>query len=117
MNIMLFDIWLTYATAALVIIIIPGPTIFLVVTRSMAHGVRAALPLVIGVFFGDLIAMLGSMFGLGLLIATSALLFSVVKFVGALYLIYLGIALWRAPGSPEARPNSSSEKTTNNATP
>ncbi len=95
---MLFGTWLAYAIAAFVIIIIPpGPTILLVVTQSMAQGIKAAIPLVVGVFFGDLIAMLGSMFGLGLLIATSATLFSVVKFVGALYLVYLGISLWRVP--------------------
>ncbi|NKB75625.1 MAG: LysE family translocator [Gammaproteobacteria bacterium] len=94
---MLFETWLTYAIAAFVIIIIPGPTILLVITQSMTYGIKAAIPLVLGVFFGDLIAMLGSMFGLGLLIATSAMLFSIVKFVGALYLIYLGFSLWRAP--------------------
>ncbi|MEM7294154.1 MAG: LysE family translocator, partial [Pseudomonadota bacterium] len=61
------------------------------------HGRPAALPLVLGVMMGDALAVTLSLLGLGALLAASSLAFSVVKWVGALYLIYLGISLWRAP--------------------
>ena len=92
-----FDAWLTYAIAAFVIVILPGPTILLVVTQSIRHGGGAAAPLVLGVFLGDLIAMICSLAGLGLIVATSTFLFTAVKTLGALYLIYLGVTLWRSP--------------------
>ena len=101
---MSFDIWLAYTVAAFIIIILPGPTILLVVTRSIHHGITAAIPLVIGVFFGDLIAMIGSLLGLGLIVASSDILFTGVKVAGAVYLVYLGISLWRAPIEHEPIP-------------
>ena len=101
---MSFDIWLAYTIAAFIIIILPGPTILLVVTRSIHHGITAAIPLVIGVFFGDLIAMIGSLLGLGLIVASSDMLFTGVKVAGAIYLVYLGISLWRAPVEHEPIP-------------
>ena len=101
---MSFDIWLAYTVAAFIIIILPGPTILLVVTRSIHHGITAAIPLVIGVFLGDLIAMIGSLLGLGLIVASSDILFTGVKVAGAVYLVYLGISLWRAPIEHEPMP-------------
>ena len=90
------ELWLAYSAAATIIILIPGPTVLLVITQSVTHGRSAALPLVLGVMFGDALAVTLSLLGLGAILAASAVLFSVVKWVGALYLIYLGISLWRA---------------------
>ena len=91
---MLVETWIAYSIAALVILVIPGPTILLVVSQSLVHGPKAAMPLVLGVAVGDLVAMLTSMLGLGVVLATSATLFTVLKLIGAIYLIYLGCTLW-----------------------
>ena len=92
---MALEIWLAYALAATVIIVIPGPTILLVITQSLSHGKMATVPLVLGVMLGDTLALIASLLGLGAILATSAFLFSVVKWIGAAYLVYLGISLWR----------------------
>ncbi|MEM7209784.1 MAG: LysE family translocator [Pseudomonadota bacterium] len=94
---MAFDTWLAYAIAATIIVIIPGPTILLVVAQSVRHGSRATVPLTLGVMCGDAVALVMSLLGLGAILATSAVLFTAVKWVGAAYLIYLGISMWRSP--------------------
>ncbi len=93
---MTLETYLAYLLATIVVLIIPGPTIMLVVSCSMVQGKKAALPLALGVGLGDMIAMAASMAGLGALMATSAELFTVLKWIGAVYLIYLGIKTWRA---------------------
>ena len=91
---MALEIWLAYALAAAVVTVIPGPTILLVITQSVAHGRAAALPLVAGVVLGDTVAVALSLLGLGALLAASAGWFAVVKWLGAAYLIYLGVRFW-----------------------
>ena len=90
------ETWFAFVVAASVVLIIPGPTIILVLGHSLAHGRRATLPLVAGVALGDFTAMTFSLVGLGAVMATSASLFTLFKWVGALYLIYMGISMWRA---------------------
>lgn len=80
---------------------IPGPTIVMVVGRAIAGGRTGALPLVAGVAAGDLVAMSLSLAGLGALLATSATLFTLLKWAGAAYLIWLGVRLWRAQPTPQ----------------
>ncbi len=95
--------WLAFVAASAVLLAIPGPTILLVISYALGHGRKAAPASVAGVALGDFTAMTASMLGLGVLLATSAMLFTALKWIGALYLIYLGIRLWRAPvGSAEA---------------
>lgn len=91
--------WLAFVAASSVLLAIPGPTILLVISYAMSHGRKVASATVAGVALGDFTAMTASMLGLGALLATSAALFTVLKWVGAAYLIYLGIKLWRAPVS------------------
>jgi threonine/homoserine/homoserine lactone efflux protein len=86
------------------VLIIPGPTIILVVSQAIAHGRRSVLPLVVGVTLGDFTAMTLSLVGLGAILAASAALFSMLKWVGAIYLVYLGVKLWRSnPQQQEIR--------------
>lgn len=101
---MSLETWLAFAAAATAMLLIPGPTILLVVGQSLGGGRRNALPLVAGVAAGDLTAMTLSLAGLGALLATSATLFALLKWAGAAYLIYLGVRLWRAPVTAEAPP-------------
>lgn len=94
---MTIENWLAFVAASAVLLAIPGPTILLVISYALGHGRRVATATVAGVALGDFTAMTASMLGLGALLATSAALFTVLKWVGAAYLIYLGIKLWRAP--------------------
>lgn len=94
---MSFEQWLAFAGASAVLLAIPGPTILLVISYALGHGRRAAGATVTGVALGDFTAMTASMLGLGALLAASATLFTLLKWAGAAYLIYLGIKLWRAP--------------------
>ncbi|MDJ0386657.1 LysE family translocator [Roseomonas sp. E05] len=91
------ETWIAFLAAASVMLLIPGPTVLLVIGQSLGGGRRAALPLVAGVAAGDLVAMSLSLAGLGALLSASAALFTALKWAGAAYLVYLGLRLWRAP--------------------
>lgn len=91
------DILLSFAAAAFAVILIPGPTVLLVTGYALAGGWRAAALCIIGVCLGDMVAMALTFLGLGAVLAASAGLFAVLKWIGAFYLIYLGVQLWRAP--------------------
>jgi len=90
------ELWFAFVAAATIMLIIPGPTILSVISYSVAHGRRANLPLVAAVALGDSTALALSLLGVGALLAVSAFWFTVVKWVGGLYLLYLGIKLLRA---------------------
>lgn len=102
---MSLEMYLAYVAAAVVVLAVPGPTIMLVVSYSLAEGKRAAASMVAGVGLGDLTAMTMSMAGLGAVMTASAELFTALKWVGGVYLVYLGVKLWRAkPTLEEALP-------------
>jgi threonine/homoserine/homoserine lactone efflux protein len=90
------ELWLAFAAASAVLVIMPGPTILTVISYSVAHGRRAHVPLVAAVALGDATGLGMSLLGLGTLLAASALWFTVVKWAGGLYLLYLGVKLFRA---------------------
>lgn len=92
---MSLEMWIAFVIAAMIVLVIPGPTILLVISQAISHGRRAVIPLVAGVTLGDFTAMTLSLLGLGVILAASAALFSVLKLIGAVYLVYLGIKLWR----------------------
>lgn len=99
---MSLEMWIAYVIATTIVLVIPGPTILLVISQAISHGRRAVIPLVTGVTLGDFTAMTLSVLGLGAILAASAALFSALKFIGAVYLIYLGIKLWRSnPDKPK----------------
>ncbi len=103
---MTFESWAAFTAASAVLLIIPGSTVLLVVSYALGQGWRTALPMAIGVALGDFTAMTLSLLGLGALLATSAILFTTLKWVGAAYLVYLGIKLWRAGDTLEAAPRT-----------
>lgn len=94
---MTLETWLAFALASLIAVMIPGPVVVFILGRSLGGGWRAALPTVGGVALGDAVALLASLAGLGALLAASAAAFTVAKWLGAAYLIWLGVKLWRAP--------------------
>ncbi|MDY8108111.1 LysE family translocator [Fulvimarina sp. 2208YS6-2-32] len=92
--------YLAFVAASMLLLAIPGPTVIMVVGQSLAHGRPAALASVVGVGLGDLCLAILSLAGVGALLAASAGAFTLMKWIGALYLVYLGIRLWRAPVTP-----------------
>ncbi|WP_299930175.1 LysE family translocator [uncultured Pelagimonas sp.] len=96
---MSFDLWLAFCAATIFLLMIPGPTILLVLSYALSKGRSVAVASAAGVAVGDFIAMSLSLAGLGALVATSATLFTVLKWVGAIYLVYLGIKLIRSAPS------------------
>ncbi len=101
---MSLETWLAFVAASTVLVVIPGPTVLLVVSYALGQGFRASLPTAFGVSLADITAMTLSMLGIGALLAASATLFTVLKLAGALYLIWLGVKLWRSGGTLNARP-------------
>ena len=93
---MTIEIYLSFIVAALILCFTPGPTVFFVIGQALRHGNQSVLPLIAGTLCGDALAMSVSFAGLGAVLATSALLFNLLKWVGAIYLIYLGVKSWRA---------------------
>lgn len=104
---MSIETWLAFAAASAVLLIIPGPTILLVVSYALGQGWRTALPMAVGVALGDFTAMTLSMLGVGALLAASATVFTILKWIGAAYLVWLGVKLFRAGGTLRAEPRRS----------
>lgn len=77
------------------LILAPGPDMLYVITRGIAHGRRAGILSAIGVVCGILVHTTAAALGLTLILQTSAFAFLLVKYIGAAYLIYLGIKSWR----------------------
>ena len=75
----------------------PGPGVVLTLSNAIRHGIKPALSGVLGISLGILIISIISASSLGVLLTTSSFAFSILKFIGAGYLIYLGIKLWRTP--------------------
>lgn len=102
---MTFDLWLAFVAASSALLLIPGPTVLLVLSYALSQGRGVAVACATGVALGDLLAMSASLLGLGALVLASATLFSVLKWVGAAYLVWLGAKLWRgAAGAGAALP-------------
>ena len=101
-------LWLAFAAASAVLVAIPGPTVLLVVGFALGEGRRSVRATAPGVALGDLIATSVSLAGMGAVLATSAMLYTGVKWAGAAYLVWLGVKMWRGangaePGAAMAR--------------
>ena len=94
---MALDHWLAFLAATAVLLTTPGTTTLLLISYSLGHGRRLAPAIITGVALGDFSAMTASMAGLGAILLASARIFMVLKWIGATYLIYLGLKLWHAP--------------------
>lgn len=82
---------LGFALTALLIIVVPGPSVLFVVSRAVSYGRRTALLTVLGNSVGVYLVVIAVALGLGVVIQTSDTVFTVVKLVGAGYLVFLGI--------------------------
>lgn len=80
-----------FISAALVLLAIPGPAVFYIITQSVEQGRKAGLVSDLGIHTATLVHVLAAALGLSALLASSALAFSIVKYAGAAYLIWLGL--------------------------
>ncbi|MGI9646603.1 MAG: LysE family translocator [Ilumatobacteraceae bacterium] len=87
---------LTFSSAALVLLLLPGPAVLYIVTRSASQGWRAGLVSDAGIHAGTVVHIVAAMVGLSAVLAASATAFTVVKLAGAVYLLWLGIQSLRA---------------------
>jgi threonine/homoserine/homoserine lactone efflux protein len=90
-----------FLVASVVLAVTPGPGVIYIVTRSFAQGRRAGIESVIGVALGNFGNAFAAAIGVGALLSVSSTAFSIVKYAGATYLVYLGIRAFRAR-QPEA---------------
>ncbi|WP_374338874.1 LysE family translocator [Leeia sp.] len=91
--------WLLFFSAALALVVSPGPDLLYILSRSIAGGTRIGLAATAGVCSGALVHVTAAALGLSAILATSVTAFNVVKYVGAAYLIYLGIKALRSAGA------------------
>lgn len=95
---------LAFLGASLVLALTPGPAVVYILTRTLAQGRASGLASVAGVALGNLGNAAGAALGLAALFAVSSLAFTVVKWLGAAYLVYLGVRLWRQGDAPADAP-------------
>ena len=89
---MQFESWIAYVIAYAVISIIPGPSVLMVIGQALSRGKRAAMACIFGDLIGGLCVMTASYLGLGLILASSAFAFAVMKWLGVAYMAYLGLS-------------------------
>jgi len=100
------DIW-AYVAGAFFIVLLPGPNSIFVLTHAAQHGVRAGYRGVAGIFLGDTVLMVLAAAGAASLLKSNPLLFTLVKYVGGAYLVWMGVQMlrgawtsWRSGGAP-----------------
>lgn len=103
---------LLFITAALVLLAIPGPAVFYIVGRSIGHSRNAGLVSALGIGVGTLIHTAAAAVGLSALLVSSATGFSIVKYLGAAYLVFLGIQRLRSKESLAAPSDPAAARTT-----
>lgn len=87
---MKFELWLAFVGTYTLISILPGPSVFMVVGQALGRGLRAAFLCILGDVLGGVVLIALSLFGVGAILATSALAFQVLKWAGVGYMAYLG---------------------------
>jgi threonine/homoserine/homoserine lactone efflux protein len=96
---------LVFAGASAALVAVPGPAVLYIVSRSIAHGRRAGVVSMAGIESGNVVQVLAATAGLSAIVASSAIAFETVRYVGAAYLIYLGLRTLLS-GAPPADPDA-----------
>ncbi|MFZ6655014.1 LysE family translocator [Undibacterium sp. TJN19] len=109
---MSIDTWLLYVLAVLVLTITPGPAVLMCITNSINFGARVTVFSALGNITSLLAIMSCSAIGIGAILATSALVFTVIKYLGVLYLLYLGISALRSKSTDFELPTASENRGT-----
>jgi RhtB (resistance to homoserine/threonine) family protein len=107
-----FSYWVLFFSAALAINVSPGPDLLYILSKTIAGGRKVGVASSLGVCAGAMVHVFAAALGLSAILATSAMAFSVVKYAGAAYLIYLGIRAFRSKGAIFDGIDVQKEKTT-----
>ena len=99
---MSFEVWLAFVAASAALLAIPGPVVMLLFSYTLGRGRSVSVAAVPGVVLGDFAAMTVSLMGAGAILTASATLFTTLKILGAGYLVWLGIQMWRTDAKPLA---------------
>jgi threonine/homoserine/homoserine lactone efflux protein len=102
--------FLALSAAILLVALTPGPAMTAIVARAIADGLRPALALGAGVLTGDLLFFVLAAAGMSAVARSAAGFFDVVKVLGAVYLVWQGVSLWRWQPSPVAAPGAGHER-------
>ncbi len=94
-----------FLAITIVLLLAPGPIVTLVISTAATRGVRAALVTVAGTSSGNALLLAAIALGLGWVLAHAAWLFQLLRWIGAAYLIWLGVRAWRSAGHDSARPS------------
>ncbi|HYG85751.1 MAG TPA: LysE family translocator [Azospirillum sp.] len=94
---MTLELWMVYVLAAVGLSLTPGPNGLLSLTHGVRFGAARTVFTVLGGVVGFLVLVAASLAGLGALLAASESAFTIAKWIGAAYLVYLGLRLWKAP--------------------
>lgn len=97
------ELLIAFISASLILAVTPGPSVMYIVARSATHGRRAGLASVAGIAVGGWLNAIAAAVGLGAIFLASSSAFTIVKWVGAAYLIFLGIQIVRRPASDEKK--------------
>src|SRR5829696_4842458 len=89
-------LWGLFVVAALVLLLTPGPAVLYIVARSIGQGRAAGLVSVLGIHLGTIVHITAAAVGLSALVLSSALAFAIVKYLGAAYLLWIGIRTFMA---------------------
>ena len=91
------EFWLVYISVVFAASIIPGPSMLLALTHGIQHGYKSSLSTALGNTFASILQAIIAISGLSVILTTSELLFEVIRYLGAAYLIYIGIMLFKTP--------------------
>lgn len=95
------ELWITFVAASIALLAIPGPVVMMLFGYVAGYGRSVAGVAILGVLAGDFIALTISLLGAGAILAASARLFFALKIAGAIYLVWLGVQMWRRETEPE----------------
>jgi threonine/homoserine/homoserine lactone efflux protein len=91
-----FELWIAFIIATAIVTSLPGPTMLLVMGHAMVSGSKKTLITICGVILADCVLLCFALLGVGAVLYSSAVAFNVMKWLGVLYLIYIGVKQWRA---------------------
>lgn len=91
--------YIAFVIATIIMLLIPGPSVIMAVGQAVTHGKKAVWPTATGVVTGDFVAMTLSMLGVGTVLLASSTAFSIIKWIGIVYLMYLGIKMLLSRGT------------------
>src|ERR1700683_1743020 len=102
-------LWAFFVAASVALLLTPGPAVLYIVARSVAQGRAAGLVSVLGIHLGTVVHISAAAVGLSALVVSSALAFSIVKYLGAAYLIWIGVRTFIAKDPDAKAPATPSE--------